>query len=359
MMAKKYKIGILGSTGYTGASLAAILVKHPNIEIKFLGSQQYAGKKFTEIYPEHQSLAEYSCVNADNKFLDSLSAKDIDLIFFATPNGIACKHSPSLIEKNISVIDLSADYRFRDLSVYEKWYGFKRDDHKINEQAIYGLVEFKRDEIKKLASKNKAVLIGNPGCYTTSAILALGPALEYFTKSKTIKANSIIIDGKSGISGAGRKAELELLFAELNDSCSPYKLGNTHRHGPELEMFFSEISGEKIELSFSPHLIPMSKGLLTTSYIEFNEDIGEAKLREIYNKKYSGEKFIKVLEPDIYPQTKWAVGSNNAFIQISYDSRLKRATITCAIDNLIKGAAGQAVQNMNLVFGLEEGLALI
>lgn len=360
LMAKKFKIGILGSTGYTGATLADILVRHPNIEIKFLGSQQYAGKKFTEVYPGHKTLDSYICINSDDNFLNSLNSENLDLIFFATPNGIAHKQAPLLIERGIHVIDLSADYRFRDLTVYEQWYGFKREDKEVNAKAIYGLVEFKRSEIKKLASFNKTMLIGNPGCYTTSAILALGPALEHFAKNhKAIKANSIIIDGKSGISGAGRKAELELLFTELNDSCSPYKLANTHRHGPEVEMFFTEIFGEKIELSFSPHLVPMSKGLLTTSYIEFAEDIGEAKLRKIYSEKYSSEQFITLLEPGIYPQTKWAVGFNNAFIQISYDPRMHRATITCAIDNLVKGAAGQAVQNMNLVFGLEESLGLV
>ena len=175
----------------------------------------------------------------------------------------------------------------------------------------------------------------------------------------SIDTRSIIIDGKSGISGAGRKAATNLLFSEINESCSPYKLANQHRHGPELECFFSEISGKKIELSFSPHLVPMSVGLLTTCYINFTKDTSEAQLRKLYETRYSAEQFIKVLEPELYPQTKWAVGTNQAFIQVNYDPRLKRATITCAIDNLMKGAAGQAVQNMNLIFGLEENTALV
>ncbi len=352
-MSFKIKLGILGSTGYTGASLAAILAKHPNAEIIFLGSQQYAGEKFSKVYPEYNKLINLQCIDANDQYLESLNSKQVDLVFFATPNGICHKYAPALIERGISVIDLSADYRFRDLSIYEQWYGFKRNDHKLNAQAVYGLVEFKREEIKKL---KRPALIGNPGCYTSSAILALAPLLEKY--SSIIDLNSIIIDGKSAISGAGRKASTELLFSELNESCSPYKLANSHRHGPELEAFFSELSSTKIQLSFSPHLIPMTTGLLTTSYISFTEDISESKLREIYENRYANEQFITLLDPDIYPRTKWAVGTNQAFLQVKYDTRLKRATITCAIDNLMKGAASQAVQNMNLLFGLPEETGL-
>ncbi len=350
---KAIKIGILGSTGYTGASLAGILAKHPNTEIIFLGSQQYAGEKFSKIYPQYKQLIDLECIDANDQYIESLNSKQIDLVFFATPNGICYKHAPTLIERGISVIDLSADYRFRDLSIYEQWYGFKRDDQKLNAQAIYGLVEFKRAEIKKL---KRPALIANPGCYTSSAILALAPLLESY--SNIIDLNSIIIDGKSAISGAGRKASTELLFSELNESCSPYKLANSHRHGPELEAFFSELTGTKIQLSFSPHLIPMTAGLLTTSYMSFSEDLSETKLREIYEKRYANEQFVTVLEADVYPQTRWAVGTNQAFIQVKYDSRLKRATIVCTIDNLMKGAASQAVQNMNLLFGLAEETGL-
>jgi N-acetyl-gamma-glutamyl-phosphate reductase len=343
----------MGSTGYTGATLACILAKHPNAEISFLGSQQYAGEKFSDVYPEYIGLLDLNCVDANDQYLDSLNSKQIDLVFFATPNGICYKHASSLIKKGISVIDLSADYRFRDLNTYEQWYGFKRDDHQTNAQAIYGLVEFKREELKKLKSP---ALIANPGCYTSSAILALAPLLEH--NPKIIKANSIIIDGKSAISGAGRKASTELLFTEVNESCSPYKLANSHRHGPELEAFLSELTGNPVQLSFSPHLVPMSRGLLTTSYVELTEDIGEAKLREIYEKRYANEQFVTVLEDGVYPQTRWAVGTNQAFLQVKYDPRFKRATIVCAIDNLMKGAASQAVQNMNLLFGLAEETGL-
>lgn len=352
----KSKVGIFGSTGYTGATLAGLLAKHPNIEIVFLASQQYAGAKFSSVYNEYQGLIDFECQGMDDEAILNLNKKQVDLVFFATPNGIAYKHVPALLAKNIHCIDLSADYRFRDLKTYETWYGFKREDKATNDKAIYALVEFKRKQIKA-AAKSGAVIIGNPGCYTTSAILALAPILE--AMPETIDPRSIIVDGKSAISGAGRKAATELLFAEVNESCSPYKLANSHRHGPELEMFFSELSGKKIELSFSPHLIPMTAGLLTTCYINFTKDTSEAELRKLYEARYTGEQFIKILEPGIYPQTRWAVGTNNAFIQINYDQRLKRATLTCAIDNLIKGAAGQAVQNMNLVFGFKEELGLV
>ena len=353
LMSQKIKIGLLGSTGYTGAILAAILAKHASVEIVFLGSQQYAGEKFSKIYPEFNKLIDLECIDASDQYLRSLTSDQVDLIFFATPNGIACKYAPSLLKQGISVIDLSADYRFRDLNIYEHWYGFKRDDHSTNDQAVYGLVEFKRTLLKNL---KRPALIANPGCYTSSAILALAPLLEHCPQ--LIRSNSIIIDGKSAISGAGRKASTELLFTEINESCSPYKLGNSHRHGPELEAFFSELSGSKIQLSFSPHLIPMTRGLLTTSYIEFTEDIGEARLREIYQSRYANEQFVTLLEADVYPQTRWAVDTNQAFLQVKYDPRLKRATIVCAIDNLMKGASSQAVQNMNLLFGLAEETGL-
>lgn len=349
LMSKTYKVGILGSTGYTGATLAGLLARHPSIEIAFLASQQYAGQKFSSIYPEYSGQLDIECSNIDDEAIVNLTKDDVEIVFFATPNGIAHKHVPSLHAKGIHCIDLSADYRFRNLATYETWYGFKREDKDINDQAIYGLVEFNREQIK---SAKHPVVIGNPGCYTTSAILALSPLI----KNKKVSPGSIIVDGKSGISGAGRKAATNLLFSEINESCSPYNLAGKHRHGPELEAFFSELSGEEINLTFSPHLVPMSVGLLTTCYASL--DSSEAELRELYENTYANEKFVTVLEADLYPQTKWALGSNQAFIQVNYDQRLKRAIITCAIDNLMKGAAGQAVQNMNLILGLDEATAL-
>lgn len=394
----KVKVAIVGSTGYTGLALLEILVNHPNVEIDMLGSEQYAGKKFSEVYPAMQGLAggfgEKKCEKVSLSRL-----KKADLIFFATPNGIAHKLAPKLAEAGKKIIDLSADYRFRDHKTYEKWYGFKRKDLKANKNAVYGLVEFKRDEINKLNKeaankldkKSKAIgaIIGNPGCYTTASILALAPILKYHYECAAVKKTSskklskkqnfepleknelcdlqsIIIDAKSGISGAGRKASTGLLYTELNDSVSPYNLANQHRHTPELEMFFSELTGEKIQLSFSPHLMPMTKGLLATCYINLNPNfakkINEKFLRKIYLDAYGqhgeGETFIEVLDQGVYPKTKWVLGTNRALVQVNYDERLCRLIVTCAIDNLMKGAAGQAVHNMNLLLGLPETTGL-
>lgn len=340
----KLKLGILGSTGYTGAKLVELLLLRNDISIEFLGSQQYSGEKFSSVYPGIKTGL--VCEEVNESFINNLNKNDIDLVFFATPNGIAHKFAPILNKKGIHVIDLSADYRFRDLSIYEKWYGFKRDDKEFNNKAVYGLVEFNSEAIKA-AIKNGAVIIGNPGCYTTSSILALTPALKAF--ADIIDKDSIIVDGKSGISGAGRKAATEIIFAETNESCSPYNLGAQHRHTPELEVFYSDILKTKLNIDFSPHLIPMTQGLVTTNYLKFKEDVTEEKLRAAYLDTYKDSKTVQVLEPGIYPKTIWTLNTNNAFIQINYNPATKRATFTCAIDNLVKGAAGQAIENMEFI----------
>lgn len=351
-MDSKKQIAIIGSTGYTGATLVRILSTHPKVEIKYLSSNQYTGQKYSSVFPEFTGRVDIECVDADENFFETV---DVDLVFFATPNGLANKYAPSLIAREIHVVDLSADYRFKDLSTYETWYGFKRHDKDVNAKAVYGLVEFNRKQVKA----GEASVIGNPGCYTTSSILALGPLLKYAaeTDAELIDWNSIIIDGKSGVSGAGRKAETQLLYTELNESCSPYNLGGKHRHIPELEEFFSDLCKKEINITFSPHLVPMSYGLLTTCYVSVKEkDFNEAKLRKIYQDFYKDEYFVHLLDEGTYPKTLSVVGTNNAHIQVSYDAKTQKAIITCAIDNLYKGAAGQAVQNMNLVFGFEETL---
>lgn len=343
-MSSKVKIGILGSTGYTGAKLIELLLTRNDTDLVFLGSQQYAGNKFSEIYPGIS--CDLLCEEIDENYINNLTKDKVDFVFFATPNGTAFKFASSLHDKGIDLIDLSADYRFRDLKLYEKIYGFSRDDAELNAKAIYGLVEFKAEEIK-IAAKAGAVVIGNPGCYTTCSILALTPVLKKF-KDK-IDLSSIIVDGKSGISGAGRKAATEIIFAETNESCSPYNLGGKHRHGPELEAFYSEIIGANLNLEFSPHLIPMTQGLLTTNYVKYSKQVSEAEIRKTLVEEYKNSSTVKVLEAGIYPKTLWALNTNKAFIQVDYNPKTQRATITCAIDNLVKGAAGQAIQNMDLV----------
>lgn len=371
-MQTKIKVGIVGSTGYTGLALIELLLRHPNVTIQFLGSEQYQGKKFSEVYPAFKGILDKKCAPST---LANLKA--CDFIFYATPNGICHKMAPKLVKAGKKIVDLSADYRFRNKKTYEKWYGFKRsdrDDTKLIKDSIYGLVEIKRDEITKAIAKGKLSLIGNPGCYTTASILALSPILEAHASDTSKEAlcdlGSIIIDAKSGVSGAGRKANLSLNFSEVNEGLAPYNLANQHRHTPELEAFFSELTDEDIELSFSPHLIPMTKGLLTTCYISLNPKRANAlckkyksrkledAVHKLYTERYQDEEFVEVLDKGTYPNSKWVVGTNKTHIQVSYDERLNRLIITSAMDNLIKGAAGQAIQNMNLLMNLPENLAL-
>jgi N-acetyl-gamma-glutamyl-phosphate reductase len=359
-MTKIHRIAIVGATGYTGLALIGLLLQHKSIEITHISSEKYRGQKFSEVYPAFKNLFDLRCGEIDmEKF------KTLDLVFFATPNGIAHQYASELIKAGVHVIDLSADYRFRNLKTYEQWYGYKRDDSediKANSEAVYGLVEFKRDAIKALITgkKSSGILIGNPGCYTSASILALAPLLK--RAPELCDLNSIIIDAKSGISGAGRKADLELIFTELNESVAPYKLAGQHRHTPELEAFFSELvdstASSDIHVSFSPHLMPMNRGLLATCYINSRAETSMESLRQIYESAYAEEPFVQVLDLGLYPNTKWTLGTNRALIQIDYDSRARRIIATAAIDNLIKGAAGQAVQNMNLLLGYKETEAL-
>lgn len=374
----KVKVGIVGSTGYSGVTLIELLLKHPNVKIEVITSEQHKGKKFSDVYPAYKSVID-PVSNLASKKCEASTYENLsrcDLVFFATPNGIAHKTAPRLIKAGIKVIDLSADYRFRNLKTYEKWYGFKRSDKDINKNSIYGLVELKRDEIEAKSDEASLAVIGNPGCYTTASILALAPILHQHAKSKNKSGfcdlSSIIIDAKSGISGAGRKASVEYAYTELNDSLSAYALAGAHRHTPEIEAFFEEYLydksngrvDEKIALSFSPHLIPMNCGILATCYINLNDKakMSDAKLKTIYTDFYGktgkGESFVEVLDKGIYPQTKWVTGTNNVMMHVDFDKRSNRAIITCAIDNLIKGAAGQAIQNMNLILGLAETTGL-
>jgi N-acetyl-gamma-glutamyl-phosphate reductase len=345
----KFKVGIFGSTGYTGLKLIDLVLERDDLEIVFIGSEQHKGEKFSKLFPNYQNRINLNFSGLNKDFIESLDKEKVDFVFFATPNGLCFQYAPSLIAKGIHVIDLSADYRFRDIKTYEDWYGFNRTDLEANRSAIYGLVEFNHQAITlKAQDRSQGVLIGNPGCYTTASILALAPLLKY--DSDNLDLDSIIVDGKSGISGAGRKAEIKLLFSELNDSCSPYNLGGKHRHIPELEMFFSDITQKPCGIVFSPHLIPMTQGLLVTCYIKTKSkelDIGEIK--NFYRKTYQNFPLNYILEDGIYPQTAWAVNSNRSYIQIDYDKPKSTLIISCAIDNLVKGAGGQGLQNLDLI----------
>ncbi len=351
-MPRKKQIAVVGATGYTGLVLVELLLKHPHIELQSLCSETYAGKKFSTVYPAFSGLTDLVCQKSSLKLLQKA-----DLVFFASPNGIAHKSAAALIKSGTKVIDLSADYRLRDLKVYEKTYGFKRssrEDQSLSAKSIYALSEFRRKEIAKCKG-----VIANPGCYTTASILALSPLLKAHAQGLIeLDLNSIIIDAKSGVSGAGRKAATEQLYAEVNENIYAYKVGGKHRHIPELEAFWQELLGHPLNITFTPHLVPMTRGLLATCYVRLLTKSTKKTLRKIFMDTYAQEPFVELLDPDISPQTKWVVGTNRALIQVELDERSNQIIVCSAIDNLVKGAAGQALQNMNIAFGYAENSGL-
>ena len=348
-MSSKIRVGIIGASGYTGQELLSILFRHPQVEIVFLSSESNSGKKISEIFPQFNYEHKFISLNEARNF----NKAKVDAVFFTTPNNIAVNEVKNFLDKGISVIDFSADFRLTNNDDYEKYYGFKHSDLELLDSAIYGLVEEKREEIK---AAKEPVLIANPGCYTTASNLALTPVCKY--NKNHVDLNSIIIDAKSGISGAGKKVSQDLTYNEANESLRPYNIAGKHRHTPEINMFLSEISGTKINVSFTPHLIPMFRGLLVTCYINTNEGFDFNNFYNHYSKYFKDEYFVTVLEKGKLPETRWTNKNNHCFIGLDYDPETKRIIIASAIDNLYKGAAGQAVQNMNLVFGLDERLGL-
>lgn len=336
----KTKVGILGATGYTGVALTRLLLNHPQIEITYLSSEQYAEKFYFEVYPLFYDLFKEKC--------RPLNAKEIayrcDLVFFATPNGFSKEFLLKLLKenKNIKAIDLSADLRL------EKTINFKKNQIKI----IYGLPEIHRTEIQS------SQIIANPGCYPTSAILALAPLV----KNKLINLNSIIIDSKSGTSGAGKQPKPELHFCEVNESFAPYNLAGKHRHIPEIESELSNIAGEKsqkIKITFSPHLLPINRGILSTVYAELSKnDLTQKELYKLYSDFYKKEFFVKVLPEGIYANTKNVRYTNFCHISPFKDERTNKLIIVSSIDNMVKGASGQAIQNMNILLSFKENLGL-
>ncbi len=334
------KAAIIGATGYTGITLMDILLKHKDVEIKYITSKSYAGKKFSEIYPKFEGLTDLVCIEDDiNKI-----SKDVDVIFIALPHGIASGKINNDILKNSKVIDLGADYRLKDKNIYEAWYQGEHKTPQLLDEAVYGLCELNREKIKK------AKLIANPGCYTTASILALSP----FVKHKLIDTKSIIIDAKSGVSGAGRSLNIQNLYCETNENIKAYKVAS-HRHTVEIEQELTLLNdNEKINLTFTPHLTPMNRGILSTCYAKFKNKIDIDYLIDLYKKFYANEFFIRIKNSANDVETKFVANSNFVDIGISYDERTNSIIVTSAIDNLIKGASGQAVQNMNIMFNLKE-----
>ena len=337
------KAGIIGATGYAGAEIVRLLMGHPEAEIKWYGSRSYIDQRYADIYRNMFQIVEDVCKD-DN--LDKL-AEEVDVIFTATPQGFCASVINEEILSKVKVIDLSADFRIKDVKTYEKWYGIEHKSPEYIKEAVYGLCEINREDIKK------ARLVANPGCYTTCSILSLYPLV----KEGLIDPATIIIDAKSGTSGAGRGAKLDNLFCEVNENMKAYGVA-THRHTPEIEEQLGYATGEEIVLNFTPHLVPMNRGILVTAYASLKEKVSYETVKAVYDKYYEKEKFVRVLDKDVCPQTKWVEGSNYVDVNFKIDERTGRVIVMGALDNLVKGAAGQAVQNMNLVFGLEESTGL-
>ena len=340
------KAGIIGATGYAGGELVRILTAHKDVEIKWYGSRSYIDQKYASVYQNLFQIVDAVCMDDNMEEL----AEQVDVIFTATPQGLCASLVNEQILSKVKIVDLSADFRIKDVSVYEKWYGIEHKSPQFIEEAVYGLCEVNREDVKK------ARLVANPGCYTTCSILTAYP----LAKEGLIDMSTLIIDAKSGTSGAGRGAKTADLFCEVNDTMKAYGVA-THRHTPEIEEQLGYASGEEVVLNFTPHLVPMNRGILATEYAKLKKDVSWEEVKSIYDKYYGDEKFIRVLDKGICPETKWVEGSNYVDIGFQIDPRTKRIIMMGAIDNLVKGAAGQAVQNMNLMFGLpeSEGLELV
>ncbi|MGB3207655.1 MAG: N-acetyl-gamma-glutamyl-phosphate reductase [Crinalium sp.] len=341
---ERLRVGIIGASGYGGVQLVRLLKDHPQIEVVYLGGESSAGKLFSDIYPH---LAH--CIDLKIEPIDlDIIAERCQVVFLSLPNGLACQMTPKLLEKGCKVLDLSADYRFSNLETYSSWYGVERNDRQVAATAVYGLPELYRDRIAN------AELVGCAGCYPTASLLALSPLL----KQGLIQPESAIIDAKSGTSGGGRQAKTNLLLAEADNSLAAYGVAH-HRHTPEIEQICSELAGHEVMIQFTPHLIPMARGILATVYATLRDPgLVRDDLITIYKAFYRSSPCVKILPSGTYPQTKWAAGTNLCYIGIEVDRRTDRIIVMSAIDNLIKGQAGQAVQCLNLMMGWEETLGL-
>ena len=337
------KVGIIGATGYAGGELVRILLNHKDAKIVWYGSRSYIDKKYYQVYQNMFQLVEDICKD-DN--LEEL-AKQVDVIFTATPQGLCASLVNEEILSKAKVIDLSADFRIKDVKKYEKWYGIEHKSPQFIDEAVYGLCEINREDIKK------ARLIANPGCYPTCSTLSIYPLL----KEGLIDPNTIIIDAKSGTSGAGRGAKVPNLYCEVNENIKAYGVA-THRHTPEIEDQLGYACGQEVMINFTPHLIPMNRGILVTAYASLKKEVSYEEVRAAYDKYYADETFIRVLDKDVCPQTKCVEGSNYVDVNFKIDERTGRIIMMGAIDNVVKGAAGQAIQNMNLMFGLPENTGL-
>jgi len=340
-----FKIAVIGATGYVGTEIVRLLMQHPKAEIGAVVSKSFTGQAFSDIYPSLGKILDETLVELD---LDSLCGK-ADIFITALPHDASQEIIPELIKRGKKVIDHSAAFRFRDKNIYEAWYKTEHGMEELLEMAVYGLPEIYRDKIAD------AVLVANPGCYPTCTILALAPLL----KNKLVHTDSIIIDAASGVSGAGRKSDLSYSFCEVDENFKAYGVAN-HRHTPEIEQELSAVAGENVIVSFTPHLVPMKRGMMCTSYLKIKDsDWTNESLYELYREYYKDEFFVRILKPGTLPETKNVSGSNFIDISVNFDRRTNRAIVISALDNLGKGAAGQAVQCMNIMLGLDEKEGLI
>ena len=340
------KVGIIGSTGYAGQEIVRILLNHPEAEIVWYGSQSYVDKRYSDVFPNMFKLVDERCLGDDFPKL----CDEADVIFTATPQGLCSNLVNDELLNKAKVIDLSADFRIKDVKRYEEWYGLKHGSPELLDEAVYGLCEINREDVRN------ARLIANPGCFPTCSVLPSYPLV----KEGLIDPNTIIIDAKSGTSGAGRGAKVANLYCEVNESIKAYGV-TTHRHTPEIEDQLGYACGKEVMVNFTPHLVPMNRGILVTAYASLTGDYDYDTLRAAYDKYYKDEYFIRVLDENVCPETRFVEGSNFVDVNFKIDKRTKRVVMMGAIDNLVKGAAGQAVQNMNIMFGLpeNEGLKLV
>jgi len=337
------KVGVVGATGYTGEELIKILVKHPHVKLTYLAAKIDKEEPIDKIFPHFKNRLDLKCEILD---IEKAISK-ADLFLLALPHTVSVKIAPLFLNHKKKVIDLSADYRFKDTGVYEKWYKVKHGDKENLKKAVYGLPELYREKIKK------ADFVANPGCYPTAAILAVVPSLV----SGIINADSIIIDAKSGVTGAGRKASMDFFYSEINEGVKAYKI-DTHQHMPEINQLLSSAADKKIDVTFCPHLIPMNRGILETIYMKLNKKINYDKVLEIYKKFFKTEPFVRIVENDAY-STKSVVGTNFCDIGLKVNEDKGLLVAVSAIDNLLKGASGQAVQNMNIMCGFPEESGLL
>ncbi len=337
------KIGIIGATGYAGGELVRLLMGHKEAELVWFGSRSYIDKKYYEVYQNMFQIVDDVCMDDNMEELANL----VDVVFTATPQGLCASLVNEDVLSKVKIVDLSADFRIKDVKIYEEWYKIEHKSPQFIEEAVYGLCEINREAVKK------ARLIANPGCYPTCTTLSIYPLL----KEGLIDPTTIIVDAKSGTSGAGRGAKVDNLFCEVNENIKAYGVA-VHRHTPEIEEQLSYAAGEEVRINFTPHLVPMNRGILITAYASLKKEVTYEEVKAAYDKYYDNEKFVRVLDKDVCPQTRWVEGSNYVDVNFKIDPRTNRIIMMGAMDNVVKGAAGQAVQNMNLMFGLPETMGL-